>query len=106
MVVGASEKAEYCSASEYRVQKVDPSVELLNWRAESQSEAPGTDFRESSENLKGKKRCCGAGSNKMLGLCATVVEVGLESCAVGWMPPGGKTGAIVRVRMSVSDANP
>ena len=87
MVMGASEKAEYCSASEFRVQTVDPSVALLNWRAESQSEAPGTDFRDSSENLKGKKRCALMASNRMLGLCATVVEVGLESCAVGWMPP-------------------
>jgi hypothetical protein len=87
MVIGASEKAEYCSASEYRVQTVDPSVELSQLRAESQSQEPGSDVPESSENLKGKKRCCAAGSNRMLGLCATVVEVGLESCAVGWMPP-------------------
>jgi hypothetical protein len=61
-----------------RVQSADGRslCRVAQLRAESQSQAPGTDFRESSENLKGKKRCCGASSNRMLSLCATVVEVG------------------------------
>jgi hypothetical protein len=105
MVIGASEKAEYCSASEYRVQTVDPSVELLT-RAESQSQAPGTDFRESSENVKVRS---GVAVLAQIGCWASAQPLSKWAWSLALSdgcPPGGKTGAIVRVRMSVSDANP
>jgi len=38
--------------------------------------------RLGSENVKEIRS--GACSIRMLGFCTTVVEVGLESCAVGW----------------------